>query len=218
MTSSSSSRINVLIGCTGSVAAIKLNEMVDKLIASPIDCNICIVPTQHALHFIDGFEDRYLKKHGSLTERLQMLTLKSTSQGHVFAFTDQDEWSAWSKRSDPVLHIELRKWAHLFLIAPLDANTLAKLSNGICDNLLTCIARAWDIGQIAAKPIVICPAMNTFMYVHPLTKRQLDLLVNELGFLKIDCIEKTLICGDTGIGAMANVDDIVHFVVNLKLT
>lgn len=42
----------------------------------------------------------------------------------------------WKGRSDPVLHIELRRWADLMLVAPLDANTLAKLANGICDNLL----------------------------------------------------------------------------------
>lgn len=42
----------------------------------------------------------------------------------------------WRGRSDPVLHIELRRWADLMLVAPLDANTLAKLANGICDNLL----------------------------------------------------------------------------------
>ena len=50
-------------------------------------------------------------------------------------FRDEDEW-AWRTRGDPVLHIELRKWAELLLIAPLSANTLAKLSNGLCDNLL----------------------------------------------------------------------------------
>lgn len=45
---------------------------------------------------------------------------------------------------DPVLHIELRKWADLLVIAPLTANSLAKLANGMADNLLTCVARAWD--------------------------------------------------------------------------
>lgn len=43
---------------------------------------------------------------------------------------------AWQKRGDPVIHIDLRKWADILLIAPLDANTLAKISHGICDNLL----------------------------------------------------------------------------------
>lgn len=42
----------------------------------------------------------------------------------------------WTKRSDPVLHIELRRWADLLVIAPLDANTLGKIASGICDNLL----------------------------------------------------------------------------------
>lgn len=47
----------------------------------------------------------------------------------VDVFSDEDEWNAWTKRGDPVLHIELAKWADIFLIAPLDANTLAKMAN-----------------------------------------------------------------------------------------
>jgi hypothetical protein len=43
-----------------------------------------------------------------------------------------------------VVHIELRRWADLLLIAPLSANTLAKAAGGLCDNLLTCVVRAWD--------------------------------------------------------------------------
>jgi len=56
----------------------------------------------------------------------------------VNVYGDIDEWS-WKKRGDEVLHIELRKWADLLLIAPLSANTMAKISNGICDNLLVCL-------------------------------------------------------------------------------
>lgn len=51
----------------------------------------------------------------------------------------------WKNRGDPVLHIQLRKWADYLLIAPLSANTLAKISNGICDNLLTLVCRAWPM-------------------------------------------------------------------------
>ena len=101
------------------------------------------------------------------------------------------------------------------LIAPLDANTLAKLSNGICDNLLTCVVRAWDIENIKQKPIIICPAMNTCMYNHPITKNQLTQLTNQFGFSLVDSIEKILICGDSGIGAMANIETIVDYVSNL---
>ena len=68
-----------------------------------------------------------------------------------------------------MLHIELRRWADLLLIAPLDANTLAKLAAGLADNCLTCVWRAWD----PARPVVLAPAMNTLMWQHPLTARRL---------------------------------------------
>lgn len=51
----------------------------------------------------------------------------------------------WEKRDDPVIHIELRKLAKVLLIAPLSANTMGKICNGICDNLLTTVARCWDV-------------------------------------------------------------------------
>ncbi len=54
----------------------------------------------------------------------------------------------------------IRKWGEFLLIAPLSANTLAKISNGICDNLLTCLVRAWDYD----KKFMVAPAMNTYMY------------------------------------------------------
>lgn len=47
----------------------------------------------------------------------------------INVYMDIDEWEAWSKRGDPVLHIELAKWADILLIAPLDANTMAKISH-----------------------------------------------------------------------------------------
>ncbi len=52
---------------------------------------------------------------------------------------------------DPVLHIELRRWADVLLVAPLSANTLAKMANGLADNLLTCVVRAWDF----SKPLLV---------------------------------------------------------------
>ena len=62
----------------------------------------------------------------------------------VFAeFSDEDEYLCWKKRGDLVLHIKLREIADMFIIAPLSANTLAKLTNGICDNLITNVFRCW---------------------------------------------------------------------------
>uniref|UniRef100_A0A3B3Z9F8 Flavoprotein domain-containing protein n=1 Tax=Periophthalmus magnuspinnatus TaxID=409849 RepID=A0A3B3Z9F8_9GOBI len=110
----------------------------------------------------------------------------------------------WTCRSDPVLHIELRRWAHLFVIAPLDANTLAKIANGICDNLLTCVVRAWD----TSRPLLFCPAMNTAMWNHPVTAEHVSRL-EAFGYREIPCISKKLVCGDEGKGAMAEVPTIV---------
>ncbi|XP_023666962.1 phosphopantothenoylcysteine decarboxylase isoform X3 [Paramormyrops kingsleyae] len=113
----------------------------------------------------------------------------------------------WTQRSDPVLHIELRRWADLMLIAPLDANTLAKIAGGICDNLLTCVVRAWDL----CRPLLFCPAMNTAMWEHPITARQLDML-KDFGYVEVPCIVKKLVCGDEGKGAMAEVSTIIDAV------
>lgn len=201
--------LNCIIGLTGSVATIKLDELISGLVTKFIKINICIIPTKNSLNFVQDFI-RYNQKYPLLQDRHKLLKNCESQEPLIFSFTDEDEWSSWSKRNDPVLHIELRKWADLFLIAPLGANTLAKISNGICDNLLTSVIRAWDIENIYSKPVIICPAMNTLMYKHPLTKKHIDILVENFGFLLIDSIEKVLMCGDSGIGAMAKVEDIIE--------
>ena len=101
-----------------------------------------------------------------------------------------------------MLHIQLRNWADIFLISPLDANTLGKLAAGICDNLLTCVARAWNL---LSKPIVICPAMNTQMWLHPVTQESLEKL-KSWGYIVIPPISKKLACGDYGVGGMETVE------------
>ena len=101
-----------------------------------------------------------------------------------------------------VLHVELAQWADVLLVAPLSANSLAKLALGICDTLPTLVARCWHVG---AKPMVVAPAMNTKMWEHPVTAGQLKKL-QRWGVQVVDPIEKLLACGDKGVGAMAAVD------------
>ena len=120
-------------------------------------------------------------------------------------FRDEDEWKAWQKRSDPVLHIELRKISDVMIIAPLSANTMGKLANGLADNLLTSTFRAWDF---KSKPCLIAPAMNTYMYENPITEIQETFLRDKLGVQIVPTVLKTLVCGDTGKGAMASVSSI----------
>jgi phosphopantothenoylcysteine synthetase/decarboxylase len=86
--------------------------------------------------------------------------------------------NSWNTLGDPVLHIELRKWADAFLIVPLDANTLAKAAVGLCDNLVSSVIRAWDSKD---KPLLVAPAMNTVMWEHSLTQEQ---LVREFRFVQ----------------------------------
>lgn len=112
---------------------------------------------------------------------------------------DSDEWKDTSK----VLHIELVKWCDVFVIMPCSANTLAKLSWGISDNLLMSCARAWDFN----KKMWIAPSMNTKMWEHPSTLEQLE-RVKSWGIGVIDPVEKVLYCGDKGIGAMESLDKI----------
>lgn len=80
------------------------------------------------------------------------------------------------------------------LVAPCSANTLAKISNGICDNLLTSLLRATP----SFVPVLLFPAMNTHMYTHPFTAKQLGIVQNELGYVVHGPIGKVLACGDVG--------------------
>jgi phosphopantothenoylcysteine decarboxylase len=163
----------IILAASGSVAAIKFGILADSLSDW---AEVRAVATKPSLHFID----------------------KKGLPASVKLYTDEDEWSSWSRIGDNVLHIELRKWADAMLIAPLSANTLAKVAGGLCDNLLTCIVRAWDF----SKPMFVAPAMNTFMWTSPFTLRHLTAL-EDLGVVVIPPISKKLACGDTGNGAMA---------------
>ncbi len=140
-------------------------------------------------------------------------------------YRDADEWPGPRyRRDDPILHIAFRQWADLLIIAPLDANTLAKLALGLADNFLTCVFRAWDFAQ----PVILAPAMNTLMWRSPATRRHLRQLLDDRGdgragdswtldeaadvfarhaprLVLIPPQAKRLACGDVGVGAMAEV-------------
>lgn len=209
---------NVLLGVTGSVAAVKTREIFDRLESNGYP--VRIVATEAATYFFDPSSIHPIDGRRNPA----VVTL------------DEDEWpgrweGATYRRGDAVLHIELRRWADLFLIAPLDANTLAKMAHGICDNCLTCVWRAWE----PSKPIVLAPAMNTLMWQHPTTRRQLRWLAEDFAAADIpqridsdECVtrinstaprlriippvEKELACGDVGIGGLAPCDQIVQVV------
>jgi len=177
---------NILLGVTGSVAAIKTEKLVKELKSLG---DVRIVATKAGDYFINQgcgnpnhlFQDNY--------------------------FVDKDEWPEKYELGDKVLHIELRRWASCLILAPLDANTLAKIALGLCDNLLTCVARAWDW----KKPVFIAPSMNTTMFDHFLTDKYLKEL-EIWGATIMPPQYKKLACGDMGVGAMADISLIAETV------
>ena len=212
----------IVLGATGSVAAIRVPALVAALRRGGHD--LCVVATEPALYFFDP---------ASLPPAAED---RGPPLGCRSLFRDEDEWPRGAggyRPGDPVLHIELRRWAEVLLIAPLDANTLAKLAAGLSDNLLTSLYRAWD----RARPIVLAPAMNTFMWEHPLTARHLAALLETHGGAATNALDgsldsmlaaspapqlhlcppqsKILACGDEGMGAMADVEEIVAAVAAL---
>jgi phosphopantothenoylcysteine decarboxylase len=204
----------VLLGVTGSVAALKTPELFAELRRRGYE--VKVVATDASLYFFDAAD---------------IQPGKSGRDAEV-VICDEDEWPGRHdgrryQRGDDVPHIELRRWADLLLVAPLDAHTLAKFANGLCDNCLTCVWRAWD----PARPVLLAPAMNTFMWEHPLTARHLRQTAADAGaappdsvalddvpgWINAHCgklrviapISKQLACGDVGVGAMAGVPEIV---------
>jgi hypothetical protein len=107
-----------------------------------------------------------------------------------------------------VLHIEMRRWADILVVAPASANLLSKAAYGIADNFVLSVMRAWDF----RKPCVLCPAMNTAMWTHPSTKDSIDRM-ESWGWEVLGPVEKLLACNEKGNGAMISVQEIKAFLL-----
>lgn len=177
--------MKLLIGITSSIAAYRLPNLISSLRKQ--DYEIKTMVTEHAKAFVAP----------------QALAVMSQNP----CLTDQDEWN----NTEHVLHIELAKWCDLFLIAPLSANTLAKIANGFCDNLLTSAVRA-----LGKKPLILAPAMNTAMWNNPVTAQHLKQCEQLYHLTLIPPIEKRLADGEEGIGGLAQDDTIMAVIRNLR--
>ncbi|KAG6609522.1 Phosphopantothenoylcysteine decarboxylase [Phytophthora cinnamomi] len=196
-------RPRVLLSASGSVATVKVPEIAVRLSQT---AEVSVVLTKSADFFLQRARDYDAKAWVEFDAATQ---LPDGERGRIAVVRDEDEWEAWNVVGDSVRHIELKDWADVMLLAPMSANTLAKLANGLADNLLTCVARAW----IMSKPFIYAPAMNTDMWNHPITARQLRVL-DEFGYKMVPPVEKKLACGVVGNGALATVDSIVAFTLD----
>ncbi|KAF2491144.1 phosphopantothenoylcysteine decarboxylase [Lophium mytilinum] len=208
-------KYHMLLCASGSVATIKIPVIVAAL-GRYRNISIRIILTKSATAFLAG----------QSTEQPDLHTI-STSPYVDGIYEDEDEWKQPWVRGNKILHIELRRWADIMVVAPLSANSLAKIAGGLCDNLLLSTIRAWDTtGELdlvrhglEKKVIVVAPAMNTAMWKQPITALHVKLLENDWGVDNGGWIqvlrpaEKELACGDTGIGAMTNFQEIVNVIV-----
>ncbi len=159
----------ILIGITGSIAAYKIPFLVRLLLKEGAE--IKVILTEAAKDFVTP------------------LTL-STLTGHpVFSGFFEKNDGTWHS------HVELGNWADVFLIAPVSANTMGKMANGIADNLLTAT-------YLAAKcPVFFAPAMDVDMFLHPSTTANIEKLQG-FGNILIEPNEGELASGLYGAGRM----------------
>ena len=172
---------NILLGITAGIAAYKTASLVRLFIKA--GANVKVIMTPASKDFITP------------------LTLSTLSKNPVSSsfVNDDDDNAMWNN------HVELGLWADLFIVAPATANTMSKMSNGICDNLLMAT-------YLSAKcPVYIAPAMDLDMYKHQSTTNSFEKL-RAFGNLIIPATSGELASGLVGEGRMAEPEDILRFI------
>ncbi len=170
----------IVLGIGGGIAAYKTPALVRQLVAAGMD--VIPVMTGSANHFVTA-------------------TVLTTLSGHRVR---DDLWDLEAERS--MGHIELARWADTLLIAPATANVLARLANGLSNDLLTTLYLA------TTAPTVVAPAMNLEMWNHSATKRNIGVLKTDgVSIIGPDRGEQA--CGETGPGRMLEIKDIVSYLL-----
>ncbi len=168
----------IILGVTGSISAYKAAFLCRLLIKQKAE--VQVVMTESASAFVSPLTFSTLSKRPVLM--------------HMF-----DENSNWSN------HVQLGLWADIMLLAPASANTMAKMANGVCDNLLLAV-------YLSAKcPVAIAPAMDLDMWKHPSTKRNVSTLEAD-GNKIIPVGNGELASGLSGEGRLAEPEEIVAFI------
>ncbi|MEE9408508.1 MAG: bifunctional phosphopantothenoylcysteine decarboxylase/phosphopantothenate--cysteine ligase CoaBC [Polaribacter sp.] len=171
----------VLLGITAGIAAYKTASLVRLFIKLGAEVKVIMTPASK--------------------DFITPLTLSTLSKNpvHTTFYDKEEENELWNN------HVDLGLWADYMLVAPATANTLSKMSNGTCDNLLLAT-------YLSAKcPVYFAPAMDLDMYIHPSTKESLNKL-QSFGNVLIPATSGELASGLVGEGRMAEPEDIVSFI------
>jgi phosphopantothenoylcysteine decarboxylase/phosphopantothenate--cysteine ligase len=171
----------ILLGVTAGIAAYKTASLVRLFIKKGAEVKVIMTPASK--------------------DFITPLTLSTLSKNPVYStfYSKEDENEVWNN------HVDLGLWADIFVIAPATANTLSKMTNGTCDNLLLAT-------YLSAKcPVYAAPAMDLDMYKHPSTKETLEKLTS-FGNTVIPAASGELASGLVGEGRMAEPEDIVDFI------
>ena len=167
----------ILLGITGSIAAYKSAFLVRLLVKAGAEVKVIMTP--------------------SSTDFISKLTLSTLSKNKVLVdLFDEDSWAN---------HVMLGRWADVMLIAPLSCNTLSKMANGQCDNLLLAVYLS------ATCPVIVAPAMDEDMWHHQSTKLNIQKLI-DFGNKIIPVDKGELASGLVGDGRMAEPETIVKFI------
>src|SRR5436190_11089933 len=167
----------ILLGVTGSIAAYKSAFLIRLLIKAGAEVKVIMTPAS--------------------TDFISKLTLSTLSKNTVLVdLFDEDSWAN---------HVMLGRWADIMVMAPLSCNTLSKMANGQCDNLLLAVYLS------ATCPVVVAPAMDEDMWHHNSTKLNIQKLI-EFGIKIIPVDKGELASGLVGDGRMAEPETIVQFI------
>ncbi len=167
----------ILLCITGSIAAYKSITLLRLLVKEGAEVKVILTP--------------------SATQFVSPLTLSTLSKNKVLI--DLFEENTWAN------HVELGRWADVMLIAPLSCNTLSKMANGACDNLLLAVYLS------AVCPVLVAPAMDEDMWHHPATKKNIQ-TIQSFGNYVMDVANGELASGLFGEGRMREPEEIVNYV------
>jgi phosphopantothenoylcysteine decarboxylase/phosphopantothenate--cysteine ligase len=175
--------MRVLLGVSGGIAAYKACDLVSRLVREGHE--VRVVLTVNASRFVTPLTFEALSGHAVLCDTFAGAPM----QGSVSAID----------------HITWAKWPEVAMVAPASANTLARLACGLADDALSTVLLALP----PRVPVWLAPAMNTEMWNHPATQRNLR-WIEELGRARIvPPVAKRLACGDVGPGALAEVETLL---------